>query len=158
WSLANGEVTRLAQAGEIAALSALVEDELERAGAAVGIGRYLEPRGVYASEAFAAQDPDDVRSVHVAVDLWLPAGEVVRAPLAGVVEASADCAADYAFGPLVILRHETDDGVPFWTLYGHLSRDSLQGLEPGRAVAAGEGFARIGPYPENGNWPPHLHF
>ncbi|RZK32726.1 MAG: peptidase M23, partial [Hymenobacter sp.] len=25
-------------------------------------------------------------------------------------------------------------------------------------LSAGEVFAHVGPYPENGDWPPHLHF
>ena len=66
WSTANAEVTRLARAGEIAALSALVEEELDAAGATVGVGRYLEDRGVYAGEAFsgrAAHRPHRARPV-----------------------------------------------------------------------------------------------
>ena len=46
----------------------------------------------------------------------------------------------------------------WYTLYGHLSRDSLAGLHPGQPIAAGEEIGRIGPYPENGDWAPHLHF
>ena len=46
----------------------------------------------------------------------------------------------------------------WYTLYGHLSRDSLAGLHAGQQIAAGEEIARIGPYPENGDWAPHLHF
>lgn len=47
---------------------------------------------------------------------------------------------------------------PWYTLYGHLSRDSLEGLRPGRKIVAGEEIGRIGPHPENGDWAPHLHF
>ena len=142
WSTANEEVTRLARAGEIAALTRWSSEELDAAGATVGIGRYLEARGVYAGGRLRRRRTrDEQRTVHVGIDLFLPAGEVVRAPLDGVVEASAECAADYDFGPMAILRHETDGGVPFWTLYGHLSRDSLPGLQPGRAVARGEELA-----------------
>ena len=49
-------------------------------------------------------------------------------------------------------------GVGFFTLYGHLTRTSIAGLERGRPVAAGETIARIGSEHENGGWPPHLHF
>ena len=35
------------------------------------------------------------------------------------------------YGPVIILRHETDDGTEFFTLYGHLSRESLDGLDVG---------------------------
>eukprot|EP00903_Cladosiphon_okamuranus_P000739 g737.t1 len=34
----------------------------------------------------------------------------------------------------------------------------LQHLEAGQRVVAGEQIATVGPAPENGNWPPHLHF
>jgi murein DD-endopeptidase MepM/ murein hydrolase activator NlpD len=48
--------------------------------------------------------------------------------------------------------------VTFFTLYGHLSLGSLEGLHEGGRIQAGERFASIGPHPENGDWPPHLHF
>jgi murein DD-endopeptidase MepM/ murein hydrolase activator NlpD len=57
----------------------------------------------------------------------------------------------------MILAHELA-GQPFYTLYGHLSRSFLAGLTPGQSLVAGEAFAQVGPYPENGDWPPHLHF
>jgi hypothetical protein len=34
----------------------------------------------------------------------------------------------------------------------------LAQFELGREVAAGEQICEIGPFPENGDWPPHLHF
>jgi hypothetical protein len=40
------------------------------------------------------------------------------------------------YGPTIILEHRLDS-IPFFTLYGHLSRPSLEGLEPGLAFAAG---------------------
>src|SRR5207248_3222761 len=46
----------------------------------------------------------------------------------------------------------------FFTLYGHLSVDSLDGLVAGRRVRRGEQIAKIGTYPTNGGWPPHVHF
>ena len=46
----------------------------------------------------------------------------------------------------------------WYTLYGHLSRDSLTGLRTGQRIKAGQEIGRIGPHPENGDWAPHLHF
>ncbi len=46
----------------------------------------------------------------------------------------------------------------FFTLYGHLSLESLEGMAPGRHIAKGERFARLGDALVNGGWPPHLHF
>src|SRR5690606_38494619 len=61
------------------------------------------------------------------------------------------------YGPTVVLEHRSPQG-RFWTLYGHLDLASLEELELDRSVAPGEGFARVGSPPENGDWPPHLHF
>jgi 4-aminobutyrate aminotransferase-like enzyme len=57
----------------------------------------------------------------------------------------------------VILLHSAD-GRTFFTLYGHLSLDSLDRLAVGQAVRRGEPFARVGTSDENGGWPPHVHF
>jgi 4-aminobutyrate aminotransferase-like enzyme len=59
---------------------------------------------------------------------------------------------------VVILEHRTDDGQAFYTLYGHLATESLAELKPGRAVARGQEFARVGTVEENGGWAPHVHF
>ncbi|MCH8948156.1 MAG: hypothetical protein IH789_11120 [Acidobacteria bacterium] len=39
-----------------------------------------------------------------------------------------------------------------------MQRTSVGNLDPGDPVEAGQTIARVGPYPENGDWPPHLHF
>jgi 4-aminobutyrate aminotransferase-like enzyme/Ser/Thr protein kinase RdoA (MazF antagonist) len=133
--------------------------EMERAGAAVGVGRYDEARGLYVARQFGTggRATDERRTVHLGIDLFVEPGTTVRAPLPGVVHVLADNAAPQDYGPLVILRHETDDATPFFTLYGHLSRDTLGGLEVGRRVEAGQAIARVGAPPANGDWPPHLH-
>jgi 4-aminobutyrate aminotransferase-like enzyme/Ser/Thr protein kinase RdoA (MazF antagonist) len=132
---------------------------MARAGAQVGVGRYLEHRDVYATAAFAGTDPDDDRrTVHLAVDLFAPAGTPVRSPLPGVVHAFGDNDAPLDYGPVLIVAHRTDDGTPFFSLYGHLARTSLPSLQVGMPVAAGDVLATIGAEHENGNWPPHVHF
>jgi peptidoglycan LD-endopeptidase LytH len=45
-----------------------------------------------------------------------------------------------------------------FTLYGHLSRESLKGLETGKPIAAGEQIATLGAPEVNGGWATHLHF
>ena len=79
------------------------------------------------------------------------------APLAGTIHAFADNAQPQDYGPVIVLRHATSDGTEFFTLYGHLSRESLASLEIGRAVAAGEQIATLGAPEVNGGWTPHLH-
>jgi murein DD-endopeptidase MepM/ murein hydrolase activator NlpD len=45
-----------------------------------------------------------------------------------------------------------------YSLYGHLSRESLSGLAEGKQLSAGQQIAALGNATENGHWPPHLHF
>lgn len=139
--------------------SEAVFDAIAAAGAEIGVGRYLEHRDVYATPAFAGTTADDDRrTVHLAVDLFAPAGTPVRTPLPGVVHAFGDNAQPLDYGPVVVVRHETDGGTPFFTLYGHLSRGSLPRLTVGMPLAAGDVVAFMGEEHENGNWPPHVHF
>ena len=124
----------------------------------VGLGRYLEKRGVYKSAAFETVNPDERRDLHLGVDLFIAEGEPLYAPIDGVVECFSEQSDVYDFGPIIILRHTTDTGIPFWTLYGHLSRQSLSHVSEGQEVAKGETIGWVGSYPINGDWPPHTHF
>ena len=145
---------------ETETLTAKVFGEMKRAGVAVGVGRYDEARGIYLSGLFGAGDrpTDERRTVHLGIDLFVTPGSAVRAPLEGVVHTLARNAAPQDYGPLVILGHETGDGTPFFTLYGHLTEDTLERLEVGQAVDRGQEIARVGTPPTNGGWTPHLHF
>jgi len=129
------------------------------AGATVAAGGYGEPRVLYSTPLFAAGEDAGAerRTVHLGVDLFAAAGTEVRAPLAGTVHLFADNAAALDYGPVIILRHATDDGTPFFTLYGHLSRESLTGLEAGEPIAPGQRLATLGTPEVNGGWTPHLH-
>jgi peptidoglycan LD-endopeptidase LytH len=120
-----------------------------------GIGGYMEDRLLYQRSAVFAGE--EQRSLHLGVDIWLPAETPVHAPLAGTVHSFADNAGFGNYGPTIILEHQLED-ITFYTLYGHLSRQSLLGLSAGRAIAAGEQLACLGKAEENGDWPPHLHF
>ncbi len=133
---------------------------MAQAGVAVGVGRYDEARGIYVSRLFGAGEraTDERRTVHLGIDLFVEPGATVRAPLPGIVHVLANNAAPQDYGPLVVLRHETGDGVPFFTLYGHLTEDTLPALAVGQRVEAGQAIARVGAPPTNGDWPPHLHF
>jgi 4-aminobutyrate aminotransferase-like enzyme/Ser/Thr protein kinase RdoA (MazF antagonist) len=134
--------------------------EMRRAGVAVGVGRYDEARLLYTSPLFGeSKIPiEQRRTIHLGMDLFVQPGTNLNAPLAGTVHLLADNAAALDYGPVVILRHVTGDGDEFFTLYGHLSRETLEKLRVGQTIAQGEEFARVGEPDENGGWTPHVHF
>ncbi|MCF0072576.1 peptidoglycan DD-metalloendopeptidase family protein [Dyadobacter sp. CY261] len=137
--------------------TAYVFEELLSGNTYNGIGGYGEDRVIYRHRKHFTANAEKPRSIHLGVDLWTDAGTALYAPLDATVHSFAfnDHYGDY--GPTIILVHEIA-GVTFFTLYGHLSLDSLSGLYNGQHIGQGERFASIGPYPENGDWPPHLHF
>ncbi|MEO6210617.1 MAG: aminotransferase class III-fold pyridoxal phosphate-dependent enzyme, partial [Gemmatimonadaceae bacterium] len=140
-------------------LTARVHDTMKRAGASLAIGQWDEARLIYLAPEFAiAGSPGEHRAIHIGLDLFAPVGTPVFAPFDGVVHASADNRAPQDYGPVIVLRHETDDETEFFTLYGHLSRKSLDDRAPGSIVKAGEKVGSLGPAEVNGGWTPHLHF
>src|SRR6266849_469694 len=138
--------------------------EMKRAGASVGIGRYDEARPIYTSALFGSSEnpTDERRTIHLGIDLQVAPGTAVRAPIDGVVHSMANNAAPLDYGPVVILRHSLakprGEAQEFFTLYGHLTTQTLAGLRVGQKIARGEKFAEVGATPENGGWAPHLHF
>lgn len=131
---------------------------VERRGAALAAGRYQEHRDVYRSDAFASNAAGgERRTVHLGVDLFVPAGEPVYAPLDATVHSVEFREDPYDYGGVVLLAHATDGGVPFWLLAGHLSAESAATLRPGQRLHRGDRFGSIGDVTENGGWPPHVH-
>lgn len=123
------------------------------------IGRYREPRLIYTEQAFALgpHRGSDRRTVHIGVDIFMPPGASVHAPLDGTVEVVEYREQHLDYGGMVILRHTPADGVSFATIYGHLSHDSVSRLRVGQQLGMGEAFVELGDATENGGWDPHLH-
>ena len=150
---------------DTAAFERLVQQMLAEQGATVGIGGYLENRVIYRRSPHF-DDPTTARTLHLGLDVWAAAGTPVAAPWPATVHSLADNNNFGDYGPTVVLAHAAaalpaglaPGGQPLFSLYGHLARREWASLRPGQALAAGEIFATIGPYPENGDWPPHLHY
>jgi 4-aminobutyrate aminotransferase-like enzyme/Ser/Thr protein kinase RdoA (MazF antagonist) len=147
-------------ASETENLSEAIFRKMKSAKALVGVGRYNEARLLYTSPLFGASEnpTHERRTIHLGIDLFAAPGTSVHAPLGGVVHAAAINTAPLDYGPLVILRHTIGDGLEFFTLYGHLTREAFDALQVGQRIVRGQQFARIGDVHENGGWPPHLHF
>ncbi len=108
----------------------------------IGIGGYDENRVIYRQrDHFTNQE--NPRSIHLGIDIWAEAGEAIYAALDGEVHSFAFNNQFGDYGPTIILKHKLED-IEFYTLYGHLSLESLNGLYEGKQFAAGEKIAAIG--------------
>lgn len=135
-----------------------LRDRLAQAGARYAIGLYGEDRSCYKGEQFKTDAPE-TRSVHLGIDLFEAEDTPIRAVLPGRVVSVVDNAVPYDYGPTVILEHRAGhDGPTFYTLYGHLSRRTLETVRPGQEVEGGQVIAYIGDPSVNGGWAPHVHF
>lgn len=129
-----------------------------RTDADIGIGRYDEPRLIYGGDQYSSAG-NETRTVHIATDLIVRSGTPVYAIYDGTIHSFQDNDKPLDNGPTIIIEHKTTpEGPSFYILYAHLSRESLSGLEIGKQVKKGEQIGTVGVYPENGGWPPHLHF
>lgn len=139
--------------------SEYVEDQLEDANATYGIGGYGELRTVYSrSKIFDAADPyEEPRRLHLGMDIWGKAGTKVFAPFGGMVHSFAFNNNYGDYGATLILLHQLE-GFSFYTLYGHLALTDIEKTTEGQYVNHGQQIATFGKPPDNGHWPPHLHF
>lgn len=119
-----------------------------------GVSSYLENRQVVLSQC--PQMVEEKRFYHLGLDIIVPLGVELYAPLAATVAYSGYEEGEGNYGGHVLLCHESDHFETFYSFYGHLNRDKLP--EKGRQVDAGEAFACIGDFHENGNWFYHTHF
>lgn len=155
-SVANTDLAQI-DPQDTLALSRYIDGCLHQANARVGLGGYAERRAWYErSEVF--REGGEYRSIHLGLDLWCPIGTAIACPLDATVHSFADNAAFGDYGPTILLQHEAM-GTTFYSLYGHLSRESLAGkAAAGAKFKRGEVFAWLGTPEENGGWPPHLHW
>lgn len=139
--------------------AARVGEEFEDGGK-IWLGYYHEPRLIYTEPAFrkGPHKANNRRTVHLAVDAFAPAGTPMFAPLAGEVFVVENRTGHLDYGGVIILRHETPAGDPFYTLYGHLDPECCERLAQGDQIEKGAQFCRLGDASMNGGWAPHVHF
>ena len=105
-----------------------INEKLMNASALYAIGGYNENRKIYSrSKVF---DDDEPRRLHLGTDIWGKCNTPVIAPLDGVVHSFAFNNNFGDYGVTIILSHYLD-GTNFYTLYGHLSLNSIKNLEEG---------------------------
>lgn len=123
-------------------------------------GGYLETRPLYSTDAYKTEGNSGpkYRSVHLGVDVWLQTNTPIHSIFNGKVFSLINNNNDKDYGPTLILEHKTDDGIVFYSLYGHLSESSLQLFKQNQEIKKGDIVGFVGNEGENGNWCPHLHF
>lgn len=156
FTAANKELNAI-DLNDINAFSNYIKNKLDSAGAKVGVGGYGEDRVLYKNSKLFNNGVDEPRSVHLAVDLWMPAYTSVSLPLNGKIHSFQNNNNFLDYGPTIIFEHQLNN-IIFYTLFGHLSKKSLQNLKVGQEFSAGQTIAQIGDSTENGQWSPHLHF
>ena len=124
----------------------------------VAYGGYNEVRNIYQrSTHFNQQDTASQRNIHLGLDLWIEAGTQVFSPLDATVHSFANNTNYGDYGPTIILKHGIND-IEFYTLYGHLSPESITSINVGQIFKQGEQIATLGEASVNGDYAPHLHF
>ncbi|WP_147678556.1 peptidoglycan DD-metalloendopeptidase family protein [Algibacter pacificus] len=138
-------------------LAVFVNHHININDAQVAFGGYLEVRTIYKRSEYFNSQAEEERNIHIGMDLWCPAETPIYAVFDATVHSFKNNTNFGDYGPTIILKH-TIEGVPFYTLYGHLSLGSIADLEIGTPIKQGESFAVLGDASVNGDYPPHLHF
>ncbi|MCK5542413.1 MAG: peptidoglycan DD-metalloendopeptidase family protein [Desulfobacterales bacterium] len=118
-----------------------------------GVSSYLENREIVLSEC--PQMVEEKRFFHLGLDIIVPLGTPLFAPLDSKVKEAGYEQGEGNYGSYVLLMHESEYFDIFYSFYGHLSKSNLPSL--GQNFKPGEQFASIGDFHENGNWFYHTH-
>jgi murein DD-endopeptidase MepM/ murein hydrolase activator NlpD len=140
-----------------AQLGIYINNHLNKHKALVAYGGYLEIRNIYKRSHHFHGQAEKERNIHLGMDLWCKAGTPIYAPLDGIVHSFNNNINYGDYGPTIILKHIIS-GVEFYTLYGHLSLDSIKNLKVGKVFKQGDNIGTLGDASVNGDYPPHLHF
>jgi murein DD-endopeptidase MepM/ murein hydrolase activator NlpD len=118
-----------------------------------GFSPYLERRDTLLGDC--PQMVAEKRFIHLGLDVLVGLGTPLHAPLDAIVEQSGYESGEGNYGGYVVLKHASRYFETFYSLYGHLAKGDLPPV--GQTFAAGDPFARIGDFHENGNWFYHTH-
>ncbi|GGD26682.1 peptidoglycan DD-metalloendopeptidase family protein [Flavobacterium orientale] len=135
----------------------LINNYLQQNKAKVAYGGYCEHRNLYRRSTVFNNTTTDERNIHIGLDLWIAAGTSVLAALDGKVHSFQYNSSFGDYGPTIILEHEINNQ-KFYTLYGHLSLESLENLKINQEFKKGTIIATLGDATVNGDYAPHLHF
>lgn len=134
-----------------------ISNYLHNNNAEVAFGGYIEGRTLYKRSTIFKNESIPERNIHIGLDLWTKVDTAVLAALDGKVHSFKNNIGLGDYGPTIILEHEVENE-KFYTLYGHLSLESIKNLSVGKQFKKGEKIATLGSAAVNGDYAPHLHF
>ncbi|MCC9074357.1 peptidoglycan DD-metalloendopeptidase family protein [Flavobacterium sp. F-65] len=134
-----------------------IENLLAQAKAKVAFGGYLEERNIYKRSENFNNSTTAERNIHLGLDLWIKAGTPVFAAFDGIVHSFKNNTGLGDYGPTIILKHTIKNHI-FYTLYGHLSLESIVNLKVGAVFLREQILGTLGEPSVNGDYAPHLHF
>ena len=134
-----------------------IESYLTENDAKVAYGGYNEIRNLYQRSEIFNDSKTEERNIHIGLDLWIKAGTPVLAAIDGFIHSFNYNTGVGDYGPTIILEHKIEDH-KFYTLYGHLSLESISDIKIGDVYEKGQQIATLGDAAVNGDYAPHLHF
>ncbi|PLX10099.1 MAG: peptidase M23 [Marinilabiliales bacterium] len=137
-------------------LGEYINSRIKKSNKKLAVGGYAEDRLIYRKSSHFGKD-EDARTIHLGIDIWCNEKTGIYSPIDGIIHSFKNNTNFGDYGPTIILQHSIGE-YTFYTLYGHLSKNSLSRLAVGNKVSKGDKIAELGDDTENGNWPPHLHF
>ncbi|PXY41307.1 peptidase M23 [Flavobacterium cheongpyeongense] len=153
----NNQILTGNKPGNSAYFEEYITNHLKKNNGEVAFGGYIEGRTLYQRSAIFKNDLIPERNIHIGMDLWVKAETPVLAALDGKIHSFKNNIGLGDYGPTIILEHEIENQ-KFYTLYGHLSLESIEGISVGDFFKKGEYLANIGNSDVNGDYAPHLHF
>jgi murein DD-endopeptidase MepM/ murein hydrolase activator NlpD len=155
-SVSNEELSKI-DLGNPILFEKFIESHLQNNNAKVAYGGYNEIRNLYRQNNHFNDSEKEERNIHIGLDLWIKAGTNVLAVLDGMVYGFDTNSGKGNYGPTIILKHELENQ-EFYTLYGHLSQESIANIKIGTFFKKGEILGTLGDATVNGGYAPHLHF
>lgn len=120
-------------------------------------GGYLENRMLYDDKERFTSIRNEARTIHLGVDFWCSEHTSVHAVYEGYIHSYHNNLGYGNYGATILIQHAYKN-MYWYSLYGHLSLDSLKDKIVGNQVATGEQIGFLGEKEENGGYEPHLHF
>jgi murein DD-endopeptidase MepM/ murein hydrolase activator NlpD len=130
---------------------------LQEKQATIAYGGYVENRNLYKRSAIFNVNKNEVRNIHIGIDFWCGANATIVAPCKGIVHSYQNNIGFGNYGPTIILQHTNASGKTYYSLYGHLSIQSIATIQIGQTIAKGETIGTLGDATVNGDYAPHVH-